>query len=367
MVEGTVLLVGAGDVGRHVANYLACYRSVEKMIVVDRDEGRARSAAANAEMCAHYLGNYPSVEARGLDLGDEDQTVRLLREVSPSVVYNSTTMFPYSYYTPLAKRRAAELGLRGYYPGHTLAKDLVLIHKLMRAVKSTGVPVKVVNVAFPDNTHPVLGKVGLSPTVGSGNVDNLAMNVRKLAANKLGVPAHNLTVTLISHHAVSQSWVDPSQVPYYLKIRMGENDLTKRFDTNALIVEGNNLPVDDQQMAAISSVKMIVSILEDRGEIVHGAGVNGMPGCVTARLDRRGAEVVLPDDLTLDQVVQIGLGGMKFDGIERVEDDGTAVFTEATAEYMRRALDLDWPRMRLDQAEEMSHDLAAAYDRMAKK
>ena len=331
------------------------------------DEVRARSVAANAEMCAHYVGNYPSVEARRLDLGDEGQTVRLLQEVSPLVAFNSATMFPYSYYTPLAKRRIAELGLPSYYPGHTLAKDLVLIHKLMRAVKSAGVPVKVVNVSFPDNTHPVLGKVGLSPTVGSGNVDNLAMNVRKLAAGKLGVPAHNLTVTLISHHAVSQSWVNPAEVPYYLRIRMGETDLTKRFDSNALIIEGNNLPVDDQQMAAISSVREIISILENRGEIIHGAGVNGIPGCVTARLDSRGAEVVLPDDLSMDQVLEMNSVGMRFDGIQHIEDDGTVEFTEPAAEFLRQALGLEWTKMKLSQAEDMARDLAEAYNRLKEK
>jgi hypothetical protein len=363
----TVLLMGAGAVGQHVANYLACYRSVDRLVVADMDLGRTRSVAGNTEMCAHYLGNYPSVEAKTIDLRDESPTVRLLQEVSPSVVFNSTTMFPCSYYTPIVKMRIAELGLHSYYPGHTIAKDLVLIHKLMRAVREAKVSMKVVNAAFPDNTHPVLAKVGLSPTIGSGNVDNLAMNIRKVAAGMLGVPAHNLSVTLISHHAISLSWVDPTKVPYYLRIRIGENDLTNRFDGNALIVEGNNLPVNDEQMAAISSVRMIMSILEDRGEIVHGAGVNGIPGCVTARLDGRGAEVILPDDLTMDRVIEMNLAGMRFDGIERVEDNGTVEFTEETVEFLRHALGIEWKKMKLSEAEDMTRDLTEAYGKLWKK
>ena len=365
MTGKTVLLVGAGAVGRAFANYLTCYRSVERLVVADKDENRARSVAANSEICAHFLGNYPMVEAKTLDLDDEDAAIKLLEQTSPEVALNATTMIPLWIYTPLVKRRIAELGIEGYYPGHTLAKDLLLTHKLMKAVKRSRLPMKVVNASFPDNTHPVLAKVGLSPTVGAGNVDNLAMGIRKVVADKMRIPAHNLSVTMVSHHAISLNWVDPNKVPYYMKIRMGEVDLTSRFDSRSLIMEANNLPVNDEQMAAISSVRQVISILEDRGEIILGSGVEGIPGCVPVRLDRRGAEIVLPDDLTMDKVLEMNQAGMRFDGIERIEEDGTAVFTDSAAEFMRTALGINWVRMRLSEAEAMTRDLAEAYNKLS--
>jgi hypothetical protein len=118
-------------------------------------------------------------------------------------------------------------------------------------------------------------------------------------------------------------------------------------------------------MAAISSVRQVISILEDRGEIILGSGVGGIPCCVPVRLDRRGAEIVLPDDLTMDKVLEMNQAGMRFDGIERIEEDGTAVFTDSAAEFMRTALGMNWVRMRLSETEAMTKDLAEAYNKLS--
>ena len=55
-------------------------------------------------------------------------------------------------------------------PGPWLPLTLVLVYKLMQAVKQTGLPITVLNGGSPDNAHAVLGKVGLAPTSGIGNL-----------------------------------------------------------------------------------------------------------------------------------------------------------------------------------------------------
>ena len=52
------------------------------------------------------------------------------------------------------------------------ADAFVCCEKLMKAVKMTGMDIKVVNSAFPDGCGPILKTRGMALTVGIGNVAN---------------------------------------------------------------------------------------------------------------------------------------------------------------------------------------------------
>jgi len=45
-------------------------------------------------------------------------------------------------------------------------------------------------------------------------------------------------------------------------------------------------------------------------------------------VDRNGGTVTLPPDLNLEEAVRINEEGQRFDGIERIDEDGTVHFTE---------------------------------------
>jgi threonine dehydrogenase-like Zn-dependent dehydrogenase len=367
MTEKTVLLIGAGTVGRSVANFLALSPSVEKLIVADKDKLKAHLAAINAEVSAIYFGLGPKVEHVALDLNDEENAADLIGQIDPNVIIHCTTMLPCWFYIPLIKRRIKEIGLDGYYPAHTVAKDLVLVYKLMKAVKRSGTKARTVNITFPDNVHPALYKQGLSPTIGAGNVDITALGVRKIVANRLNLPVRSISVTIIGHHALN--WAPPEKLPYYIKIRMGEKDITKKFNTHELITAANDFLVRDydEQMAASSAVKQALSILEDRGEIVLGSGVSGITGCLPVRLGAKDLEIVMPDDLSLDEAIKMNEMGLKMDGIEGYEPDGTIIFTEKTARLLEEGLGIKRRRLRLDEAEEMAKELISAYNSLDKK
>jgi len=150
---------------------------------------------------------------------------------------------------------------------------------------------------------------------------------------------------------------------------MGEKDITKKFNTHELITAANDFLVRDydEQMAASSAVKQALSILEDRGEIVLGSGVSGITGCLPVRLGAKDLEIVMPDDLSLDEAIKMNEMGLKMDGIEGYEPDGTIIFTEKTARLLEEGLGIKRRRLRLDEAEEMAKELISAYNSLDKK
>ncbi|MFP3950726.1 MAG: hypothetical protein ACLFVP_01060 [Candidatus Bathyarchaeia archaeon] len=70
----------------------------------------------------------------------------------------------------------------------------------MKAVKRSCIESHVVNGAYPDLTNEVLGKIGLAPTCGGGNMDLGCSSVRKIVADEVGQPVENVNVYGVGHH-----------------------------------------------------------------------------------------------------------------------------------------------------------------------
>ncbi|MEM2896646.1 MAG: hypothetical protein QXG01_03585, partial [Candidatus Bathyarchaeia archaeon] len=326
----------------------------------------------NAYIGAAMQGFYPKFEFIKLDLRDEEKTSEVLAETKPTVILNATSMLSSFFYVPLIKKRIGKLGLRSHLAGHTLAKDIALIYRLMKAIKKSGIKTHVANIAFPDNSHAVLAKVGLAPDVGGGTLDLNVYYISELVADRFKIPAHNVWITMVAHHALR---VYPAgEIPYYMNIRIGDRDVTKEFNLNELIEESNKgtlyglaKPYVNASMVAASLVKNALAILNNTGLLTHAPGVEGLPGGVPTRLSSKGAELVVPQGLTREKIIEMNYEGMKADGIEKIDDDGTVTFTEQAIRLLKEILGIDRKRMRLDEAEKMAEELIESYSRLAKE
>ncbi|TIO38083.1 MAG: hypothetical protein E5Y00_37085, partial [Mesorhizobium sp.] len=74
-----------------------------------------------------------------------------------------------------------------------------------------------------------------------------------------------------------------------------------------------------------------------------------------------GISIDLPEDLSLDDAVEINRRCQQYDGIEAVDSDGTVRFTAESAEIMRELLAYDCEAMALDECEDRAEELAAKY------
>ena len=369
MPRNTALIVGGkGQVGRYAVDFLARSGLVSEIFVIDMKE--PVDVAMNAVMGA-LINGYP-VEVKPIkqDIMNVEETAKLLKELKPTIIFNAATMLSTFLYAPIAKRLVKELSLplKSYLAGHTLAKDLAPIYKLMQAVKESGIDTKVVNIAFPDNSHIVLNKVGLSPLIGGGTIDLTVNAIRRIVAKKKNVPVSAVQVSMVAHHAIR---VYPGgEVPYFIKIVVNGEDVTSEFNTDELINESNKMTLgfNNASMVAASAVENMISILGDKKAFRHSPGPNGLPGGYPLEMNADGVEVILPKEITLDKAIELNLTGMQKDGIERVDPDGTVTYTKECVMFFEEALGIHgWERMKLEETVDLAKELIRVYTELAKK
>jgi hypothetical protein len=213
----------------------------------------------------------------------------------------------------------------------------------MQAVRKSGIETKVINTSYPDVTNPVLKGIGLSPTCGGGNIALATGFIREIVSNELHVPVTDIQIFLVCHH----SWAHSAdiRIPYFVKILSGANDVTEQFPPVKLcgqmqIIKDRYSTERDgplgesaryhQQWIASAFVRNILAIYFDTKQVCHIPGPNGLPGGYPCRLSARGCEVYLPQEISLDKAVEVNVQGARFDGIEKIEPDGTLVRTDGS-------------------------------------
>jgi hypothetical protein len=368
-----VAVIGTGDLGGWVVELLARAPGMEheKILIGDINEEMARKRTFSAWAGTSYLGQSPEMEFIKIDLSNVDETGELLSKYNPKIICNCTTLQSWWVVDELPKDVWATMetkaGLGPWEPMH-----LTLTYKLMRAVKQYEIKALVVNTSFPDLTNPVLGKVGLEPTCGVGNADLMLPGVRREVARKLNIPVRNITTYFVAHHSHFMQFFIHGKPgsPYFLKIMVGDKDVTKQFDTDELILAGFRdwLPGRyEHPVVASSVVKNIWHLLFDTGELSFAPGPNGEVGGYPIRMSAKGVEVLLPEGITMEKARKINDDAQKKDGVERIEVDGTIVFTDEAYSLMKEILGYDCRSLKLDETEERAKELLSRYGELKRQ
>lgn len=249
----------------------------------------------------------------------------------------------------------------------------------MRAVKKAGTNTKVVNAALPDLSNVVLAKLGLTPVCGGGNMDFVCGFVRYVVSRELKVPAKDIFVYGVGHHGAY--YTARMGEPFYLKILARKEDVTDKFPHDKLrdlcYAEGFfdrpqlKAPLVNQFRVAASFLRNTLAIYFNTRELrMCVPGPNGLPGGYPCRLSQEGAEVVLPNDLTLENAIKINEQGARFDGIEAVKDDGTVVYLDENVRNMEDILGYRCKELRVsevgERAKELNAKLKKCYEKYAR-
>jgi hypothetical protein len=373
MEYADVIIIGTGSLGAWVVELLSRLPGMEhkKILVGDVNEEVGKKRTFSAWAGTSFVGQSPEMEFTKINLSNIDETGELLRKYTPKVVCNVTSLQSWWVVGELPEdlwiKIETEAGLGPWEPMH-----LTLTYKLMQAIKQYEIRTLVVNTSFPDLTNPVLGKVGLSPTCGIGNGEFLLPVVRREVAKRLNVPARSITMYLVAHHShIMQFMILGEQgSPYYLKIMVGDKDVTKEFDLDKLIAAGvkDYFPgTDIHPVVASSAAKNIWHLLFDTGELSFAPGPNGEVGGYPIRMSEKSVEIVLPEDLTFKQARKINADAQKKDGIERIEDDGTIVYTDQAYSLMKEIMGYDCKTLKIDESEERFKELKSRYAELIKK
>ena len=93
------------------------------------------------------------------------------------------------------------------------------------------------------------------------------------------------------------------------------------------------------------------------------SGPVGLPGGYPVRVSAGRIELDLPDQIDLAAAVDLNNRAARWDGIERVDEDGTVVYTDRTADAMAE-LGLPTREVRFDDLPEQAARLSNLYDRL---
>jgi len=373
MKRNSIMIVGLGDLGGYVLEFLARVPNMPKIVTADINEDWGIRKTNSAVMGAFQFGLYPDIEFIHLNAFDIEETAKVIREIQPAIIYNSMTLQSWWVITQLpqdAYKTIDEARYAPWYPMH-----FVPAYKLMQAVKRSGIKTHVVNAAFPDVVNPALSKIDLLPTVGIGNIDNLVCSLRIIAGKMFNAPLRAVTVYLVAPHYISyyaSRFGNVGGAPYYLKVMVDDKDVTSKIDKEKFIgdvVTIGRRPGGTQAHPVVASsvCRIILGILFDTKELGHAPGPNGLPGGYPVKLSAEGVEVFLPEGLLLDEAIRINNEGQIFEGVESIDKDGTVVLTDKSAGIFKKLLDFDCKVYTVKDCEAKAKELGEKFKKWAAK
>lgn len=366
-----ILLVGVGDVGKHILEFAARSNTGFEWIAGDIDEEKARLACNNAEIGAAHHGKHPKFRPLKIDLLDIEKTSEIIQKEQPAAIINCAVLHTWHLIRQLPENLYAKISSAGL--GAWLPCQLTLGMNLAQAIKNSGISTFYINTSLSCLTNPVMGKIGLAPTIGIGNVDLIAPAVSIYIVRKTGVPRRSVEIYLVCHH---QHWVYPREAgykpgaPYFLKIMIDGEDATGQFDTDKVMFESVKLyppGIGFTTVSASSALKNLKAMVLDEGLKTHSPGPNGLPGGYPVRLSAEGAEVILPSEITLEEAILMNEEAGKLDSIEEIKNDGTVIFADYTYDIMKETLGFDCKSFKPSEARELAFEQISHYKELTGK
>lgn len=371
MRTGGLMIVGLGDLGGHVLEFLARVPNMPRIVTADINEEWGYRKTNSAIVGAAQFGHYPNIEYVPMDAFDVDRTAETLKKYAPDVIYNSMTLQSWWVITQLSKDQFNTIDEGRYGPWYPM--HFVPAHKLMQAVKKSGITTHVVNAAFPDLVNATLAKIGLAPTVGIGNIDCAVQSLKLVALKMFAVPLQAITIYMVAPHVVSYYLVrygTAEQMPYHLKVMIDDKDVTpqinhKEFFANVLTTGRRAGGVQSHPVVASSACHTLMGILFDQHVFGHAPGPNGLPGGYPVKLSAEGAEVCLPDGVSLERAVEINNAAQVFEGVEQIQEDGTVIITDKSAGVFKRVLGYDCKKYTVAESEYKAKELGEKFRKWA--
>jgi NAD(P)-dependent dehydrogenase (short-subunit alcohol dehydrogenase family) len=364
------MLVGLGDLGAAVLELLARQEGLGQIVVCSRRAERGVARCNVARMGAVAQGYQPSIRFVPLDISDAAAVADTVRREAPDLIFSSASLQTWWLADLLPEEQARELKRARF--GVWLPVHLTLTLKLMQALDGAEYHGVTLTAPFPDVVNCVLGKLGLAPTCGVGNLDEIVAKVRQLAAERLGARLDAIDVMLVAHHAlVPAAFGEPMEElpPYYLRVYLEGRDVSERVDTRALLLAPYPLTPGPAScfLTAGSAAKLIRSLLADGETYLHAPAPHGLPGGYPIIVRGGDVEPLAIEGLSLEEAVAVNERSHRFDGIERIEADGTAVFCARDVEVLRRTLGYDSDRLKPEESEERAQELIARFREYAKR
>ncbi|MBH09465.1 MAG: hypothetical protein CMG74_03765 [Candidatus Marinimicrobia bacterium] len=366
-----VLIVGVGDLGSHLLEFIARDDNNLEWIIGDLDINKVKLLCNNATIGAAHHGKNPVLVPKKIDLLEIDKTANLIKKEKPIAVINCTVLHTWHLIRKLPENIYKKISSAGL--GAWLPCQLTLAMYLARAIKESGENPYYINTSLSCLTNPVMGKIGLAPTIGVGNIDLIAPAIIIYLSKKTGIDRSKIDIRLVCHH---QHWVYPREAgykggaPYFLKIMINGEVVTDQFNTDIIMYESVKMYPEGLSfttVSASSAIKNLKALIYNQGILTHSPGPNGLPGGYPVILSAYGAEIHLPNEITIEQAIRINEDSGKLDSIEEIKDDGTVIFTEYAYNIMKEVLGFDCRSFTPNQSKNLAFEQMVLFKELANK
>src|SRR6266516_4380141 len=348
-----ILFVGVGNLGSQVFD-LVLLRATENhtFLVAGRNQEYLKERTNLSLLAAMQLGVYPDITYTHMDVSNVDQSAQTISSFHPDLIFCALTAQRWLTIAQLPKPLFETL-LRAQ-PGPWLPLTLLPVYQLMQAVQQSGVDAQVINGSFPDTINAVLGKGGLAPTIGIGNLANTVPAVRRSIAWHLKVPVERVEILFFGHHYVHHRLLSDGNTGgarFHLTALVNGEDLTHLLDMNSVFVLlSTTLHMREytRLLTAASAMTVLDVMINRTKNIVHAPGPNGLVGTYPLRRGETGIEVVFPQGLTLEEAM-------------RIDEDGPVYFTAHNMAILKEVLGYECRRLPLSEVEQWARELRARY------
>ncbi|MFB3854097.1 MAG: hypothetical protein ACE148_09775 [Vicinamibacterales bacterium] len=367
----TVLLVGPGGLGGATLDLLVRERWPGQIVVAGRDADRGSRRANVARLAAVRLGFDPDVRFEPMDVREIAGTATALARIRPAIVLSTASLQSWWLADLLPEEASAPLRRARF--GAWLPVHFVLTKKLMEAVKAARTPAIVLTAPFPDVVNQVLGRLGLAPDAGIGNVDEIVPKIELLAARRLNARPDSIRVLLIGHHALEAAAFGRNRgdtvPPHYLRVEKDGLDVTPEVHAEELLLAPCPLSPGPSwhTLTAACAIRLMRALMSPEPSLRHVPGPHGLPGGYPVWASRDGISLAEVGGITLEEAVRLNEASHPFDGVERVEEDGTVVLEESSAEAMRQTLGYDCLRVQPCDMEERAWELLERFRQYASR
>jgi len=360
----TIMLVGLGDLGAAVLELLARQDGLGQIVVCSRRTAHGVARCNLARMGAMAQGYEPSIRFVTLDINEADAVAETVEREAPDLIFSAAALQTW-WLTDLLPEEQAKVLKRARF-GVWLPVHLTLTLKLMRALSNASYRGITLTAPFPDVVNCVLGKLGLAPTCGVGNLDEIVPKLRLLAAERLGERLDAFDVLLVAHHALQPAAFGEPMAevpPYYLRIYFEGQDVSERVDAHGMLLTPYPLTPGPPScfLTAASTVKLIRALLSDDETYLHAPAPHGLPGGYPIIVTGGDVQPAPIEGLSLAEAIDINERSHRFDGVERIEADGTVVFCAQDVEVLRGTLGCNFERLKPAESEDQARELMARF------
>jgi len=368
-MKPTIMLFGLGDLGSIVLELLAREDLIGRIVVASRNEERGVARCNLARLGATAQGYSPSISFVPLDINDRDATLKTVRREAPDMILTTATMQTWWLPDLLPPEQAARIKSAGF--GVWLPVHMTLTLKLMETLRHLDYRGVTLTAPFPDVVNCIAGCLGLAPTCGVGNLDEVVPKVRILAARKCQVPVEEIEVLLVAHHALQPLVFGepPKEIPpHFLRIEHRGKDVSEAVRAEELLLTLHPIPPGPviHFLTAGCTVRLIRAFLSKRSVLCHAPGPNGLPGGYPVLVSRDGLKLAPIDGLSREEAIEINEQSQRFDGIERIEADGTVVFSSKSVGVLHAELGYECKCLPPGEAEERAKELISRFREYAR-